>query len=230
MSLRAPTTPYEAAWQQWNYGGGASRGEPMPRSEDYPDMFEEDLSGGPRATDMAAGESAKKRGKYDLGRDLRQLPVEQYDPSERGSIYHPQNNPSGTLLPYEVNNSGRRVGGQVTDEYGQAVYPGMGEDRLYASPASPDEVYGAYAPQPARPGMASNVMGGAMGNAMARPGMARAALGGAMGSAMGRPGMSNALLGGALGSAMRKPGLLKRAAGGLMGAMTLGQLNRRKGY
>ena len=209
---QAPTSPYEAAWQQWNYNGGASRGEPMPRIQDYPDTFEEDLSGGQMAEEMAADESAKKRGKYDLGRDLRQLPVDQYDPSERGSIYHPQNNPSGTLLPYEVNNSGRRVGGQVTDEYGQAVSPGMGEDRLYASPASPDAVYGAYAPQPARLGMGSNVMGGALG------------------SAMGRPGMANALLGGALGSAMRKPGLLKRAAGGLMGAMTLGQLNRRKGY
>ena len=222
MSQRAPTSPYEAAWQRWNYGGGGSRGEPMPRIEDYPDTFEEDrgarewvddgrdaVGGGPMATDMAAGESAK-RDKYDRGGDLR--------PGQRIEQIQPDYAPVS------------RVGGQVTDEYGQAVYPGMGEDRLYASPASPDEVYGAYAPQPARPGMASNVMGGAMGNAMARPGMARAALGGAMGSAMGRPGMSNALLGGALGSAMKRPGLLKRAAGGLMGAMTLGQLNRRKGY
>ena len=224
MSQRAPTSPYEAAWQRWNYGGGASRGEPMPRIEDYPDTFEEDrgarewvddgrdaVGGGPMATDMAAGESAK-RDKYDRGGDLRKLPVDEFDPSGRGTIYNPQNNPSGTLLPYEVNNSGRRVGGQVTDEYGQAVSPGMGEDRLYASPMSPDEVYRAYAPMPGQPGMGSNVMGGAMGSAMARPGMARAALGGAM------------------GSAMKRPGLLKRAAGGLMGAMTLGQLNRRKGY
>lgn len=37
MSLRAPMNRYEAAWQQWNYGGGAQRGEPMPRPEDYPD-------------------------------------------------------------------------------------------------------------------------------------------------------------------------------------------------
>ena len=34
---QAPTSPYEAAWQQWNYGGGGMRGEPMPRPEDYPD-------------------------------------------------------------------------------------------------------------------------------------------------------------------------------------------------
>ena len=182
----------------------------MPRIEDYPDTFEEDLSGGPMATDM--GESAK-RGKYDRGGDLRQLPMDQFDPSGRGTIYHPQNNPSGTLLPYEFNDSGRRI-------YPGGVYPGdrieqMQQDYATAapSPASPDEVYGAYAPQPAQPGMWSNVMGGAMGNAM------------------GRPGMANALLGGALGSAIKKnPGLLKRAAGGLMGAMTLGQLNRRKGY
>jgi len=199
---KAPTSPYEAAWQQWNYNGGASRGEPMPRIEDYPDTFEEDLSGGPRATEM--GESVKQ-GKYDRGGDLRQLPVDQYDPSGRGTIYYPP---------------GQRFE-QMQPDYATAA----------PSPASPDEVYGAYAPQPARPGMASNVMGGAMGNAMARPGMARAALGGAMGSAMSRPGMANALLGGAVGSAIRKnPGLLKRAAGGLMGAMTLGQLNRRKGY
>lgn len=39
MSLRAPTTPYEAAWQQWNYGGGGQRGEPAPRREDFPDEF-----------------------------------------------------------------------------------------------------------------------------------------------------------------------------------------------
>ena len=198
MSQR-PTSPYEAAWQQWNYGGGASRGEPMPRIEDYPDTFEEDPSGGPMATDMPA-----KRGKVEYDRtapktregDLRQLgldnsgiplPVNHYDPSGRG---------------------------QVMDEYGQPVSPGYtSEDRLYASPASPDAVYGAYAPMPGQPGMGSNVMGGAMGNAM------------------GRSGMANALLGGALGSAIKKnPGLLKRAAGGLMGAMTLGQLNRRKGY
>jgi len=70
MSLRAPTSPYEAAWQQWNYGGGASRGEPMPRIQDYPDTFEEDLSGGQMATDRVAEESAK-RGKYDRGGDLR---------------------------------------------------------------------------------------------------------------------------------------------------------------
>jgi hypothetical protein len=173
---KAPTSPYEAAWQEWNYNGGASRGEPMPRIQDYPDTFEEDLSGGTMATDM--GESVKQ-------------------------------------------------GKQMQSDYSD-----------YApSPASPDEVYGAtmptrpYAPMPAQPGLVSNVMGGAMGNAMARPGMARAALGGAMGNAMGRPGMANAMLGGAVGSAIRKnPGLLKRAAGGLMGAMTLGQLNRRKGY
>jgi hypothetical protein len=36
MSLFAPRSAYEAAWQQWNYGGGAQRGEPMPRPEDYP--------------------------------------------------------------------------------------------------------------------------------------------------------------------------------------------------
>jgi len=191
---KAPTSPYEAAWQQWNDNGAGSRGEPMPRIEDYPDTFEEDLGIGPMATDMV---EPAKRGKYDRGGDLRRLPGDEFDPSGRGTIYHPP----GTHME------------QVTDEYGQAVYPGMGEDRLYASPASPDEVYGAYAPQPARPGMASNVMGGAMG------------------TAMGRPGMANAVLGGPVGSAIRKnPGLLKRAAGGLMGAMTLGQLNRRKGY
>ena len=173
MSLRAPTSPYEAAWQQWNYGGGASRGEPMPRIQDYPDTFEEDLSGGPMATDM--GESVKQ-GKYDRGGDLRKLPVDKYDYSDIE---------------------------QMQPDYATAA----------PMPASPDEVYGAYAPQPARPGMGSNVMGGAMGNAM------------------GRPGMANAVLGGPVGSAIRKnPGLLKRAAGGLMGAMTLGQLNRRKGY
>lgn len=187
MSMRAPTSPYEAAWQQWNYGGGASRGEPMPRIQDYPDMFEEDLSGGQMAEEMAADESAKKRGKYDLGRDLRRLPVDEFDPSGRGTIYHPP---------------GQRIE-QMQPDYATAA----------PSPMSPDEVYRAYAPMPAQPGMGSNVMGGAMGNAM------------------GRPGMANALLGGALGSAIKKnPGLLKRAAGGLMGAMTLGQLNRRKGY
>ena len=31
MSLFAPRTPGEAAWQQWNYGGGAKSGEPMPQ-------------------------------------------------------------------------------------------------------------------------------------------------------------------------------------------------------
>ena len=195
---QAPTSPYEAAWQQWNYNGGASRGEPMPRIEDYPEMFEEDLGSSghtgdefdpsgrgtiyhppgqriePIQPEMAAGESAK-RDKYDRGRDLRKLPVDKY--------------PSG-IDPMQP-------------DYATAA----------PSPMSPDAVYGAYAPQPAQPGMGSNVMGGAMGNAM------------------GRPGMANALLGGALGSAIKKnPGLLKRAAGGLMGAMTLGQLNRRKGY
>ena len=30
MSLMAPRSPEEAAWQQWNYGGGARRGELMP--------------------------------------------------------------------------------------------------------------------------------------------------------------------------------------------------------
>ena len=135
---QAPTSPYEAAWQQWNYGGGASRGEPMPRIQDYPEMFEEDLSGGQMATDMAAGESAK-RDKYDRGGDLRKLPVDKYDYSG--------------IEP-------------IQPDYATAA----------PSPMSPDEVYGAYAPQPAQPGMGSNVMGGAMGNAMARPGMARAAL------------------------------------------------------
>jgi len=183
---KAPTSPYEAAWQQWNYNGAGSRGEPMPRIEDYPDTFEEDLSGGTMAMDMGAAESAK-RDKYDRGGDLRRLPGDEFDPSGRGTIYYPP---------------GQRFE-QVQPDYATAA----------PSPASPDEVYGAYAPQPARPGMASNVMGGAMGHAM------------------GRPGMANAVLGGALGSAIRKnPGLLKRAAGGLMGAMTLGQLNRRKGY
>lgn len=163
---QAPISPYEAAWQQWNYGGGASRGEPMPRIQDYPEMFEEDLSGGQMATDMAAGG---------------------YDPSGRGTIYHP---PGQRIEP-------------IQPDYATAA----------PSPMSPDAVYGAYAPQLAQPGMGSNVMGGAMGNAMARPGMARAALGGPVGSAI-----------------RKNPGLLKRAAGGLMGAMTLGQLNRRKGY
>jgi hypothetical protein len=36
MSLFAPRSAYEAAWQQWNYGGGAKRGIPQPRPEDYP--------------------------------------------------------------------------------------------------------------------------------------------------------------------------------------------------
>jgi hypothetical protein len=36
MSIFAPRSAYEAAWQRWNYGGGASRGEPMPRPEDFP--------------------------------------------------------------------------------------------------------------------------------------------------------------------------------------------------
>ena len=40
MSMMAPRSPYEAAWQQWNYGGGASRGEPMPRAADFPSAFE----------------------------------------------------------------------------------------------------------------------------------------------------------------------------------------------
>ena len=40
MSMFAPRSPYESAWQQWNYGGGASRGEPMPRAADFPPAFE----------------------------------------------------------------------------------------------------------------------------------------------------------------------------------------------
>lgn len=159
---QAPTSPYEAAWQQWNYGGGATRGEPMPRIEDYPDMFEEDPGSAQMFTDMSGA------GEYGGGFDRPGQRIEQMQP-----------------------------------DYATAA----------PSPASPYEVYGTYAPQPAQPGMGSNVMGGAMGNAM------------------GRPGMANALLGGAMGSAIKKnPGLLKRAAGGPMGAMTLGQLNRRKGY
>ena len=38
--MMAPGSPYESAWQQWNYGGGASRGEPMPRAADFPSDFE----------------------------------------------------------------------------------------------------------------------------------------------------------------------------------------------
>lgn len=37
MSMRAPTSAYQAAWEQWNYGGGGMRGEPQPRPEDFPD-------------------------------------------------------------------------------------------------------------------------------------------------------------------------------------------------
>ena len=200
MSLRAPTSPYEAAWQEWNYNGGASRGEPMPRIEDYPDTFEEDLSGGPMATPPApwsgAGESVN-RGKYDRGGDLRELPGDEFDPSGRGTIYYPP---------------GQRME-QMQPDYAD-----------YApSPASPDEVYGAYAPQPAQPGMASDGLRGAIGNAMGvRGAMGSDGLRGAIGNAMG--------VRGAMGNAMKRPGLLKRAAGGLMGAMTLAQLNRRKGY
>ena len=40
MSMMAPRSPYESAWQQWNYGGGSSRGEPMPRAADFPPAFE----------------------------------------------------------------------------------------------------------------------------------------------------------------------------------------------
>lgn len=39
MSMFAPRTPYEAAWQAWNYGGGAQRGEPMPQPENFPPSF-----------------------------------------------------------------------------------------------------------------------------------------------------------------------------------------------
>lgn len=39
MSLFAPRNPHEAAWQRWNYGGGGSRGEPMPEKENYPKDF-----------------------------------------------------------------------------------------------------------------------------------------------------------------------------------------------
>lgn len=38
MAIFPPRNAYEAAWQQWNYGGGASRGEPAPRPENYPDV------------------------------------------------------------------------------------------------------------------------------------------------------------------------------------------------
>ena len=40
MAIDAPRSPYETAWQQWNYGG-RMRGEPMPRIEDYPETFEQ---------------------------------------------------------------------------------------------------------------------------------------------------------------------------------------------
>jgi hypothetical protein len=41
MAFYEPRSPYEAAWQSWNYGGGRMRGEPMPRIEDYPETFGE---------------------------------------------------------------------------------------------------------------------------------------------------------------------------------------------
>lgn len=41
MAIDAPRSPYENAWQSWNYGGGRMRGEPMPRIEDYPETFEQ---------------------------------------------------------------------------------------------------------------------------------------------------------------------------------------------
>ncbi|MBM4072335.1 MAG: hypothetical protein FJ271_25915, partial [Planctomycetes bacterium] len=38
MAIYPPRNAYEAAWQQWNYGGGAERGDPAPRPEDYLDV------------------------------------------------------------------------------------------------------------------------------------------------------------------------------------------------
>lgn len=35
MSLTAPRSKYEEAWQRWNYGGGGQRGEPRPQPEDF---------------------------------------------------------------------------------------------------------------------------------------------------------------------------------------------------
>jgi hypothetical protein len=46
MSIVAPRTPYEEAFQEWIMGG-AQRGEPRPREEDYPEKWPDEPPYGP---------------------------------------------------------------------------------------------------------------------------------------------------------------------------------------
>lgn len=54
MSLFAPRTPQEAEWQKWNYGGGASRGEPMPQMSTSMSPFGDLMASAPAEGDWFA--------------------------------------------------------------------------------------------------------------------------------------------------------------------------------
>ena len=90
MAMSAPRSPYETAWQKWNYGGGASRGEPMPRIEDYPDtaidvqMAQDGAQEMPYRTSDAYG-TEDGSGAYDAGGAYRSGPRMEAYGSEAGS-------------------------------------------------------------------------------------------------------------------------------------------------
>jgi hypothetical protein len=44
MPIQNPRTPYEHAYNEWSYGGGQQRGEPMPRARDFPSSDRRDPS------------------------------------------------------------------------------------------------------------------------------------------------------------------------------------------
>ena len=85
----------------------------MPRAADFPPAFEGQpmLQGSAPMPNSPIPMPQSPQGPYGGPQGPMMGKPRPFDPSGGETIYHPQNNPSGTLLPYEVNDSGRRVEG-----------------------------------------------------------------------------------------------------------------------
>ena len=126
MPIKNPRTPYEHAYNEWSYGGGEQRGEPMPRERDFPssdrrDPYAREYAEYQRRSDEPLIQSALDRQYGGRGaQGIWQGPQEPYQlapPMDALGTYDPRTSPPPPItdrrLPYtrpEEFNSGGMPG------------------------------------------------------------------------------------------------------------------------
>lgn len=156
MSIFAPRSPYEEAWQQWNYGGGARRGEPRPNPAKFRRPRE-----APEAHPGKEELAYKKRWPNDIPVGPSRFPYGDQRNNPPGGQHFPSIpiKPTGTQLPNWM---------QKTELLGK-LFPSLGKNIIpfgNTSPKSPMQDMGRFGQRmrvPVMGGMGGIGIGPSMG-------------------------------------------------------------------